>query len=141
MNKLIIAAVAIIVVLGGAFFLYKISGKVKSRNLLTTNNNTSSNNSVPTNSATSPTSMTIDSISPSDGQTVTTPSIMLTGKTLPNTDVSINEVDTKADQGGNFSAKISLDDGDNLITIVANDQNGNFVEKEITITYSSTATQ
>src|SRR5260221_12115750 len=138
MNKLIIAAAALVIVLGGACFLYKISRRVKSGKLLTTNDNTSSNNSVPANLETS---MAIDSISPSDGQTVTTRSIRLSGKTFPNAEVSINEVDTKADQEGNFSAKINLDDGDNLITIVANDQSGNFVEKEITITYSSTATQ
>jgi Glucodextranase, domain B len=136
MSKLIIAIILAIVVLGGFFFLYKISNKVKSGNLNTAYINT--NNPVATGVPvdTINNSITLDSFMPSDGLTVTTSSIVFTGKTIPNADVSVNETDTKADSSGNFWAKIDLDEGENVITVVANDQSGNFVEKEITITYS-----
>ena len=34
---------------------------------------------------------------------------------------------------GNFSVNYNLDEGENLLTIVANDQAGNYAEKEMTV--------
>ena len=48
----------------------------------------------------------------------------------------VNESETKADSSGNFSATLTLDEGENYILVVANDSSGNYAEKEFTITYT-----
>jgi len=75
--------------------------------------------------------------SPVNGQTVSTSSVVVRGKTVANAQVSINDVDTVADLNGNFSATVNLDEGDNEMTIVANDANGNYSEQVLTVTYNS----
>lgn len=72
---------------------------------------------------------------PVDKSVVATNTITVTGQTIPNADVSVNEVDTKADGQGNFSAKVQLTEGDNPIVINAFDANGAAAEKEILVTY------
>jgi len=74
---------------------------------------------------------------PQNNAVVSTPTIQVTGKTLPGIDVSINEKDVKADSQGNFSASLSLDEGDNIVSVLAVDQNGNSSEKELTVTLNS----
>lgn len=71
--------------------------------------------------------------SPEDGAIVVASTVWVKGKTLPRADVFINDSETKADSRGNFSASIGLDEGENMINIIANDAEGNFVEKGITV--------
>lgn len=83
---------------------------------------------------------TIDQIkltitSPVDKAVVTTPTITVTGDTVPNANVAINELELKANAAGKFSAKLTLSEGDNPIVINAIDANGNYSEKELTVTY------
>lgn len=78
---------------------------------------------------------------PADGSSVSMPTVTVTGKTAPGADVSVNDTDLVADAGGNFSTKLVLDEGENTITVVANDQNGNSAEKEITVTYNAPENQ
>jgi len=73
--------------------------------------------------------------SPSDNQVVSTNTVTVTGITTPQAEVSINQIDTTADAKGYFTGTINLDEGANIITIVVNDSNGNFIEKDINITY------
>lgn len=75
---------------------------------------------------------------PSDGLVVNTSTITVSGTTAPQAEVSVNEVDTKADSNGKFSATINLDEGDNVVTIVANDALGNFIEKDLNLTFNTT---
>ena len=75
--------------------------------------------------------------SPQDGTTIDDSSVLVRGKTLPRAEVFINEVETKANSQGNFSARITLDEGENLIYVLVNDAEGNFLEKEITVTVES----
>lgn len=79
--------------------------------------------------------LTIDS--PVSGASVTMSSVVVKGRTTAGADVGINDVDVKADSKGNFSAKVNLDEGENIITVVANDSLGNVTEKDLTVTMES----
>ena len=80
-------------------------------------------------------SLKVQITSPSDQSTVTSPSITLRGKTVAQAEVFVNEKETIADAGGNFSVNLILEEGDNPIMVVANDQSGNVGESEITVIY------
>lgn len=75
--------------------------------------------------------------SPSTGSTVTSPSVVVRGVTVPKADVFVNDSQVSADSGGNFSVPVTLDEGDNSIVITANDANGNYAEQELTVIYNS----
>lgn len=75
--------------------------------------------------------------SPQDGATVAAPVIQVAGKTAPLAEMTVNDKDIKADQNGNFSVNIDLDEGENIISVVANDTDGNYVEKDVTITLAT----
>lgn len=74
---------------------------------------------------------------PASGTTVTSPTVVIKGKTLPKADVFVNDTQVTADAQGNFSATITLDEGENTIVIAANDADGNSSEQELMITYDS----
>lgn len=74
-------------------------------------------------------------LTPVDKAVVTLPTLKVTGQTVPNADVAINEIDTKSDASGNFSANVSLNEGDNPIIVDAFDADGNTSEQELTVTY------
>lgn len=57
------------------------------------------------------------------------------GKTAPYAEVSVNDQTITADNQGDFSYKVTLEEGDNYFNITVNDEDGNFNEQEITITY------
>lgn len=73
--------------------------------------------------------------SPVNASTVQSNTITIAGITAAKAEVFVNDVSTIADGNGNFSARITLDEGENQIVIVANDENGNTAEAEITVTY------
>lgn len=75
--------------------------------------------------------------SPVDGSTVTSASLSVRGTTAPFAEVFINDVEIRADASGDFTVQITLDEGENIIVVIANDADGNLVEKELTITYAS----
>ena len=78
---------------------------------------------------------------PLDGTTVYTSVITVKGQTVAGADVFINDAEIKSDTQGTFQTKLTLDEGENLIYITANDANGNYSEKSITVTYESSQTQ
>lgn len=67
--------------------------------------------------------------------TVSTQLVTISGRTAPFADVFIHEIQLKADSTGVFSTSITLDQGENTIVITANDDKGNYAEKEITVSY------
>jgi cytoskeletal protein RodZ len=75
--------------------------------------------------------------SPADRSTVTSPVLKVTGTTKAGAEVFVNETETKADVTGKFSANITLDEEDNYIVVVANDENGNTAEAELTVIYQT----
>ncbi len=76
-------------------------------------------------------------ISPQTNTTVTTASITVKGTTVPNAEVYVNDVELRADTKGEFSTPITLYDGENTISVAANDTNGNASEEELTVTYDA----
>ena len=126
MKQVTIAFVIILILIGG-IFLYKKTNK--------------SNTVVPSQSTASGTAQSqqiqLTVTSPTDGQTVTTPNIIVTGKTVGEAEISINEKDIVADAEGNFSIPVILDEGENILSISAHDKEGNYAEKELTIIFES----
>lgn len=80
--------------------------------------------------------ITLSISTPANNSTVTTPALTVKGKSVPKAEVFVNDEETKADSSGNFSATLTLDEGENYILVVANDDIGNYSEKELYITYS-----
>ena len=77
--------------------------------------------------------LTLEITEPKANTTYNSPSIKVSGKTSAYAEIYVNDIQTKADGSGNFSVNYNLDEGENLLTIVANDQAGNYAEKEITV--------
>lgn len=73
---------------------------------------------------------------PSGNMTVSSSSLTVRGKTAIGAEVFVNDIESKADSSGNFSATLTLDEGENYILVVANDSSGNYAEKEFTVTYT-----
>lgn len=80
--------------------------------------------------------ITLTISTPSNNTTVSNSSLAVKGKTVAGAEVFINNAETKADANGNFSVKLTLEEGENYILIVANDAAGNYSEKELSITYT-----
>jgi hypothetical protein len=76
--------------------------------------------------------------SPVNGAVVGTSELTVRGVTLAKADVFVNEAETTADAAGNFTAKVSLDEGENYILVTVNDADGNAAEQEFTVTYQPT---
>lgn len=81
--------------------------------------------------------ITLTISSPSDGSTVNSPEVTVSGKTTPNAEVFVNEKEIKADSSGSFFTKLTLDEGENTIAVIANDEQGNYIEKDITVNFVS----
>jgi len=74
---------------------------------------------------------------PVSSTTVTSSSLTLKGTTSAKAEVYINDIETTADASGNFSAKLSLDEGENYIVVTAVDTDGNVADAELTVTYNA----
>lgn len=79
--------------------------------------------------------LTVTLSSPANGATVTTKTVTINGSTSPRAEVFVNDKDLRADAKGNFSVSLSLDEGENIISVAANDDIGNFATQEIIVTY------
>ncbi len=75
--------------------------------------------------------------SPKNGAKLNSTNINVVGKTAPNAEVFVNDVEGKADANGNFSVSLGLDEGVNQLVINANDKEGNVAEEVIIVTVSS----
>lgn len=83
-----------------------------------------------------PTGLTLKIISPADNSTIPFADIELQGQTSPAAEVFINELETIADDQGNFSFNLKLIEGENELAVAATDDEGNFAESILTITYT-----
>lgn len=77
--------------------------------------------------------LTVDS--PKEGSSTTSSKLLVSGHTSPYAEVFVNDVSAKADRNGNFKATLTLDEGDNYILIFANEEGGNYAQREMTVTY------
>lgn len=138
-----IAAIGIVILSGGIFFLAKTKDSPTYQKELNIQISPSQKGSLATPSTTSspkdtsPNSQEIplEILSPKDQTTVSSDRITVSGKTKPKNDVVVNDQEIKADNNGYFSTQVTLDEGDNIIGIVAYDENGNYAEKEIIVSY------
>lgn len=62
--------------------------------------------------------------------------LTIIGKTAPRAEVFVNDGETIADSAGNFRISIVLDEGDNIIAVMANDALGNSAEQDLIVTYT-----
>jgi hypothetical protein len=76
---------------------------------------------------------------PSDGAHVSTSTVIVTGRTIPDAVVSLlvnEEIEiADVDQNGNFSVNIYLEEGPNLVEVIASDQYGNENSVIIVVSY------
>lgn len=73
---------------------------------------------------------------PQNGVTVKNPQIKVIGKTTPNSEVFVNNIDAVADAKGNFSVDFTLEEGENYILVGATDALGKYSEKELSVIYT-----
>ncbi|MBU0998420.1 hypothetical protein KJ570_02750 [Patescibacteria group bacterium] len=79
----------------------------------------------------------LDIVSPKDMDTVSSSLLTIKGTTVASAEIFINDKETKADKSGNFSVNITLEEGENILTIIMNDSLGNYIEKQLTVTLES----
>lgn len=144
MKNYLPVVVGIAVIIAGGLIIRQYSA----RNAVDTKTQESAAQTAPTEeSAITPTTATKEALtvtsgitltisSPSNNTTVSGSSLTVKGKTVAGAEVFVNDSETKADAGGNFSVKITLEEGENYILVVANDAAGNYSEKELSITYT-----
>jgi len=77
----------------------------------------------------------LEILSPKDQTSLSSNQVKISGKTKARADVVVNDQELKADTNGNFSTQITLDEGENIIGIVAYDADGNYAEKELLVSY------
>lgn len=146
MNAKLLSIITLMIVMFGG--IYFVARSKKSQNLFG-GVQTRNASPLPTGVAPEPTNIltpggsvisseiTLTISSPVNGAMVTNPAITVRGTTKPGAEVFVNDVQAKADTSGNFSAKLTLDEGDNPIVVSVNDADGNVAEKELNVVYDS----
>ncbi|SES94990.1 hypothetical protein [Anaerobranca gottschalkii] len=66
----------------------------------------------------------LEILSPSDGSYVNTPTITIKGVTEIDAKIFVGELEIKVDENGKFQFDYTLDEGENIITIIAKDSRG-----------------
>ena len=87
---------------------------------------------IPTIQVVSEINLTISS--PDSGITVSTNTVSIQGSTESLASVVINDVEVIANTDGSFKTILTLDEGENYISIVAYNDLGNVAEREIMVT-------
>ena len=86
-----------------------------------------------------PTVLLLQITQPIDGAQVSTSAVLVTGKTIPGAVVSVSIDDiveiANVDQNGNFSVTVNLEEGPNLIEVIASDLQGNEKSSTIAVIY------
>lgn len=92
-------------------------------------------NTLKTTSDTSSSSKSLDLVinEPISGTEVQKSSITIKGQVNPNAHVIVNETDVTLRGNGEFVQQVTLDEGENYISIVAYDDEGNAAERELLI--------
>jgi hypothetical protein len=87
----------------------------------------------------SPQALFLEISQPSDGAEVSTSPIAVSGMTLPEAVVSVSVNDdleiADVDQSGSFSVTVNLEEGPNLVEVIASDAYGNVKSSSIVINY------
>lgn len=67
---------------------------------------------------------------------VATSTIVVSGITVPDAVVSLNGDEVDVDEEGNFSTEVALEEGPNLIWVIASDFEGNEEQRSLTVIYT-----
>lgn len=79
--------------------------------------------------------LTVQLLEPQDGATVGTAAINVRGQAPVDTVVTVNDDILVVGSDNKFETQVTLDEGPNVIEIVASDTNGDEVSFEVTVTY------
>jgi uncharacterized protein YfaP (DUF2135 family) len=80
-------------------------------------------------------SLTVKLLEPQDGATVSTNVVTVKGEAPPETVVTVNDDILVVEASGKFESDVALEEGPNVIEIVASDLEGNQVAFIVTVTY------
>ncbi len=81
--------------------------------------------------------LNLEIIEPQNNITVNNQNLKIKGKTNSNIEVFVNEKELRSNEKGEFETDLILDEGENIITIVASDEQGNYAEKEIVVNFET----
>jgi len=81
--------------------------------------------------------ITLKITTPANNATLSNPSVTVKGITSPGAEVSVNEQDVTAGADGSFAATLTLDEGDNYVSVVAIDADGKAAEVEMNLTLTT----
>ena len=79
--------------------------------------------------------LSIQLFSPKDGEVFNTPEIQVSGRAPAETVISINDQIILVTKTGEFSVPVSLEEGPNVIELVASDMDGNELNIILTVMY------
>jgi len=147
MTKIIPFAVAVILVLVAGFYLFtskllnspvslQTTGTVENQVTSGVTGSADTAEGTKITPASNANQITLAVTAPANNSTVSTPSLTVRGITKPGAEVSVNETDVIANGSGNFSANITLEEGENYIIVVAVDEDGEVAEEELNVTYT-----
>lgn len=145
MKKIILVIFIFLLVIGGFYFfknknlnLKKITQVLenKKNSFLNKENNLPKENSQDIYQQVSQ-GLSLEIFEPQNNITVNNPNLKIRGKTNPNIEVFINEKELRSDEKGEFQTDLVLDEGENIITIVVSDKQGNYAEKEIIVNFET----
>lgn len=77
----------------------------------------------------------LELVEPADNTKTSQSEIKIKGSTDKETFIKVNDIPVVVDAVGNFETNLRLKEGDNIITIIAEDQAGNQEEKTLKVTY------
>ena len=83
-----------------------------------------------------PASPLLTIVEPVDESVVEVSTITIRGQTLADAVVSVNGELVDVDSNGNFSLRVTLDEGPNVFDIIATDEEGNEVTSELIVFYA-----
>jgi hypothetical protein len=89
----------------------------------------------PTETASPARALVLQVKTPADESIVDTPVITVTGTTIPGAVVSVDGTLAAVDSKGEFQSAIALEEGPNVIEVVASDDSGNQVYSILTVIY------
>lgn len=78
----------------------------------------------------------LEIVEPTDNLESSRSALTIRGQTTPRAEVSVNDKETRANTQGVFTVYYTLEEGENYLLIVATDEEGNYSEKEIIVTYT-----
>lgn len=89
----------------------------------------------PSVTPTPPAGLFLEVTEPLDESVVTASPVGVSGTTIPDAVVSVNGEIVEVDEHGKFTTMVTLEEGPNIIEVVASDLEGNEVSKSLVIFY------